>query len=306
MKIKFTFIMATYNRAHLITGMLDSLINQTYKNWECIIVDDNSTDQTAEVVKSYTEKDTRFKYVLKPENLPKGIPASRNIAIDMAKGDYIIFVDDDDLLHYQLLEVLYDINIKHPFFSFIHYPKKSFNESQKEEVLKIINKKIDPREIIIQKINNENYSFLFTVLLDKIGFASCTVMWKKEILKENKFNHSLQYAEEKELYVRILLNSNISGIVIKQPYLYHNLKHVNSNTGEFWITKNNKRIESFLLAHKLIQTYLKKYNLINKDIWHYYTKLACQFKSPELLLSKKCLPLFYYQCLKKKIKKLFK
>ena len=64
-------IIPTYNRAHLIGETLDSVLAQTYQNWECIIVDDGSSDDTDEVIGEYVKKDNRFKYYHRPdEHLP--------------------------------------------------------------------------------------------------------------------------------------------------------------------------------------------------------------------------------------------
>jgi glycosyltransferase involved in cell wall biosynthesis len=84
-----SIIIPTYNRAHLIGETLDSVLAQTYQNWECIIVDDDSTDKTDEVVGAYVEKDSRFKYYHRPdEHLPGGNGA-RNYGFKMSTGEYV-------------------------------------------------------------------------------------------------------------------------------------------------------------------------------------------------------------------------
>jgi glycosyltransferase involved in cell wall biosynthesis len=92
-----SIIIPTYNRAHLIGETLDSVLAQTYTNWECIIVDDGSTDNTDEVVEEYVKKDSRFKYYHRPdEHLPGGNGA-RNYGFKMSKGEYVNWLDSDDL-----------------------------------------------------------------------------------------------------------------------------------------------------------------------------------------------------------------
>jgi len=85
-------IIPTYNRAHLIRKAIQSVLNQTYRNFEVIIVDDGSTDNTAKVVESF--KDKRIKYLRHEKN--QGAPAARNTGIEIAKGQYIGFLDSDD------------------------------------------------------------------------------------------------------------------------------------------------------------------------------------------------------------------
>lgn len=90
-----TIIVPCYNYAQFIGQTLDSLIAQSFQDWECIIVDDGSKDNSREVVAVYTEKDKRFKYIYQ-EN--KGLPGARNTGIKNAKGTYVQFLDSDDLL----------------------------------------------------------------------------------------------------------------------------------------------------------------------------------------------------------------
>jgi glycosyltransferase involved in cell wall biosynthesis len=89
----FTIIIPTHNRAHRLPKALESILAQTYENWECIIVDDASTDNTEEVIKHYI-KDSRFHYIKNAINQERC--NSRNIGIKAAKGAYICFLDSDD------------------------------------------------------------------------------------------------------------------------------------------------------------------------------------------------------------------
>jgi glycosyltransferase involved in cell wall biosynthesis len=92
-----SIIIPAYNRESIIGITLDSVLEQTYKNWECIIIDDGSTDRTSNVINSYNDKDQRFKF-LKRQREPKGAPTCRNIGLENAKGDYVIFLDSDDII----------------------------------------------------------------------------------------------------------------------------------------------------------------------------------------------------------------
>ncbi|WP_415375378.1 glycosyltransferase family 2 protein [Patiriisocius sp. Uisw_017] len=93
-----SIIIPTYNRASLIIETLDSILLQTYKNWECIIVDDGSTDNTDEIISSYILKDSRFQYYHRPIERTKGGNACRNFGFEVSKGDYIQWFDSDDLM----------------------------------------------------------------------------------------------------------------------------------------------------------------------------------------------------------------
>lgn len=78
--------------------MVVSIINQTYKNWELIIVDDGSTDKSQEIIKEFEKQDSRIKYFQRPENRKKGGNTCRNIGFEKAQGKYVIWFDADDII----------------------------------------------------------------------------------------------------------------------------------------------------------------------------------------------------------------
>lgn len=90
-----SIIMPTYNSGHFIGKTIDSVLSQTYQNWEVIIVDDCSTDNTSKIVSSYTTKDNRIKYHRLDRN--SGAAVARNKAVELSKGKYIAFIDSDDI-----------------------------------------------------------------------------------------------------------------------------------------------------------------------------------------------------------------
>ena len=96
-----SIIMPSYNTAKFISETIDSVLMQTYTNWELIIVDDCSTDNTDEVVKSFLSDD-RIKYIKNEKN--SGAAFSRNRALREANGKWIAFLDSDDLWHPEKLE----------------------------------------------------------------------------------------------------------------------------------------------------------------------------------------------------------
>ena len=103
MNPKISVIMPSYNRGDVIGESIDSLISQSYKNWELIITDSGSKDNTLEVCKQYENNDNRIKvYSL----TSFGVSASRNSAIEKATGEYLFFLDSDDVIHPNLLETL--------------------------------------------------------------------------------------------------------------------------------------------------------------------------------------------------------
>lgn len=101
---RVTIILPTYNRAGLIPSSIQSVIEQTYTDWELIVSDDGSTDESCAVVKAFAAKDKRMVYRQNTKNL--GLPENRNVALKEAKGELIMFIEDDLVLARDCLERL--------------------------------------------------------------------------------------------------------------------------------------------------------------------------------------------------------
>lgn len=100
-----TVIVPVYNRAYCLRRCLDSIKNQSFKDWECILIDDGSTDDSLAVCREYVVDDKRFKVY---HQVNQGVSAARNKGLDMARGAYINFVDSDDYLDEDCLSTLYE------------------------------------------------------------------------------------------------------------------------------------------------------------------------------------------------------
>ncbi|WP_316796863.1 glycosyltransferase family 2 protein [Pedobacter agri] len=103
-----SIIIPTYNYAHLIEETLQSVLNQTYKNWECIIIDDESVDNTAEVVGDFISAHGNYRFVYK-RITNGGTSVAKNTGIALAKGKYLQFLDADDLLSAEKINVQVNI-----------------------------------------------------------------------------------------------------------------------------------------------------------------------------------------------------
>jgi hypothetical protein len=134
MKFLVSIIVPCFNQAQYLDEALQSVFDQTYENWECIIVNDGSPDNTADIAQKWVKKDSRFNYLYKTNG---GVSSSRNLALQRAKGDYIQFLDSDDFLNKEKLElslnlikVGYENDIKiivSDFRMFVDSPNKTLN-----------------------------------------------------------------------------------------------------------------------------------------------------------------------------------
>lgn len=98
-----SIIIPTFNKADLLIEMINSIICQTYSDWELLIIDDGSTDNTIEKIHPFL-KDIRIKYFKRPNNIPKGAQGCRNYGFSIADGKYVCFFDADDLISETCLE----------------------------------------------------------------------------------------------------------------------------------------------------------------------------------------------------------
>lgn len=104
-------IVPSYNVQGYLSDALDSILAQTFSNWECIIINDGSTDGTAAVAQEYCRKDPRFKLVSQPN---KGLPGARNTGLDNASGEFILPLDADDRIGPEYMELAMKEFSEHP------------------------------------------------------------------------------------------------------------------------------------------------------------------------------------------------
>ncbi len=113
-----SIIMPTFNYSSYIGEAIDSVLKQTYSNWELIIVNDGSTDDTEKIVKKYLKKDKRIRYYKNEKNI--GVAKSRQKGLDNSKGKFIGHLDSDDLLYPTAIDDLVEIIISKPKIKYIY------------------------------------------------------------------------------------------------------------------------------------------------------------------------------------------
>jgi glycosyltransferase involved in cell wall biosynthesis len=100
-----SIIIPVFNVEKYLRKCLDSVLSQTFYNFECILVDDYSPDNSSQICDEYAEKDSRFKIINKPAN--EGLPLARKTGFENSLGDYIMFIDSDDWMESNMIEKLY-------------------------------------------------------------------------------------------------------------------------------------------------------------------------------------------------------
>ena len=114
---KVTVILPTHNRAHLVGEAIQSVVSQTYSNWELIVIDDGSTDKTREAVEAFAQRDRRIRYVFQRN---RGVSSVRAKGVELAQGKYVTFLDDDDAFYPEKLEIQVEFLEQHPTVELVY------------------------------------------------------------------------------------------------------------------------------------------------------------------------------------------
>ena len=186
-----SIIIPAYNRADLVGETLESFLAQKYKNWECIVVDDGSTDNTKEIVKEFVEKDSRFKLYDRPPEHNSGGNGARNFGFKVSNGDYVQWFDSDDLINPISLE------------SFVRNFDDGYDLFVAEA--KFLEKNIDDSEIYFSRIKNSNDISLSELINQKQRWHIGSCLWRSKCLPKEPFNEELKRSQDWEFHIRMVL-----------------------------------------------------------------------------------------------------
>jgi glycosyltransferase involved in cell wall biosynthesis len=185
-----SIIIPNYNRLDYLKDCLQSISNQSYKDWEALVVDDGSTDGSKQLVEQFRKQDQRFKWFVRTGNL-KGASVCRNMGVERANGDYIIFLDSDDLLAPNCLEQRVEIMENNAALDFSVF-KMQFFKIKPGDDNRIWN--IETNETILQRFLN----------LDAVWQTSGPI-WRTKILRDiGGFNEQLQCWQDIDIHLKAL------------------------------------------------------------------------------------------------------
>ncbi|WP_452227708.1 glycosyltransferase family 2 protein [Lacinutrix sp. MEBiC02404] len=190
-----SIIIPTYNRALFIGETLDSVLAQSYLNWECIVVDDGSTDATIEYVQTFVNKNKRFNFYQRPLEKKKGANACRNYGFEKSKGEFIIFLDSDDLLESTCIE---------------NRVKSLSSNSQITNEIPVFSMGIYEHQNKTEKIFNKDFDTIKAYLINfMIGNTPWTItcpFWRRDVFNElGGFDEDFKRLQDVDLHTRLLL-----------------------------------------------------------------------------------------------------
>ena len=255
---KISVIVPVYNTEKYIKKCIESIINQTYKDIEIIIVNDGSEDSSEKIIESYIDKNVNIIY-LKKEN--GGLSDARNYGLKRATGDYICFVDSDDYLDNHTIEKLKPYIEKN--IDLIKFKLQKVNEEGK-----VLEKIEGP---IFEETTGEeafNKMYCKDILID----SPCVYLIKKELLTKNNLKFQGIYHEDFGLIPFVILSAKSA--VSTPYYLYQYVQSSNSITRNEDYTKTMKKMDSVLEHYdnmiKRIET-MKLNNKTKENVKIYYT-----------------------------------
>jgi glycosyltransferase involved in cell wall biosynthesis len=189
-----SIITANFNKAPYITETIQSVVNQTYQNWELIIVDDGSNDRSVEIAKDFAERNSRIHFVSR-NRPPQGGSTCRNIGLHNSQGEYVLFLDSDDLLIEKNLENRVGLMEKVSHLDFAVFPMGTFFK----EIGDSKSKWIPPR-------NNHLYRFL----KHDLPWSIMQPIWRRKfLLKLKGFDEDFPRLQDIELHTRALLCKDV-------------------------------------------------------------------------------------------------
>lgn len=260
-----SIIIPSYNRAHLIGETLDSVLAQTYTNWECIVVDDGSTDHTLEVLAGYCKKDARFQYHNRPKNRTKGANACRNYGFELSKGKYIQLLDSDDILEVFCLYERVNLILKEKSINLLIRDTSNLIDNQK--CIHSINK--DPKF-------KTNEAYLRMFLSYDIPWQTMGAFYKRDLFRTSHFDEALGRFQDVSFNIYVL--SEFQDLKIKRDYKIDSYYRVD----ETKIHKNNfiKIVLNSLLLFNFIHKKLLKNRDYRLDLRKFNYKIASEFVIP--------------------------
>lgn len=257
-----SIIVPVYNAEKYLKRCLESIINQTYKNIEVILVDDGSVDKSPEICDEYKELDNRVKVIHKENG---GASSARNIGLDAVNGEFVCFVDSDDWIEKNMIEVLLK-KLKESNVDIVRCNTCELDNQVKESWT-------ETRDKVIDNVLNGNISAYVYLLIVKY-----------EIVKNIRFNENILLMEDTLFLLNILIKE------CKINFINEKLYHYEMNNGGLTLSTRNAKNKIFGLIeykNKVIELlkdndlYLeereKNINLvITKFIIYYSYKLSIQ------------------------------
>lgn len=232
---KISVIIPIYNKGNRLKTTIQSVLDQSYQDFELILINDGSTDHTEEIIEFYkAQYPSKISAYSQPN---KGVSATRNFGITVSKGDYISFLDADDLYHHD----------------FLQETMTQANEKGSDVILTKHHKHyLSSGKLVPSKMKTNSRDILKDFILGKIDANTDSWLIKKSLLHDNQicFNEALTFGEDMLFFIEVLTNAHNPCCVLKELTTYH--IGVEDSLSSNSIDKAYKDIEWITLAVQYI------------------------------------------------------
>lgn len=238
-------VMPVYNSEKYVAEAIRSVQKQSYENWELLIVNDGSTDHSAEIIEAYARKDFRIKIFHKKN---EGVSETRNFALTKVCGQYVTFIDGDDVYHHERLYRMAHIFEQYPDCDIIFSRHMEFiGEVEVNEISGSGKLEISDNNILVKTISDSKNHFM------------CNTMIKTEIAKKVQF-HTIRFAED-FCYIRDCVWHCRKMAVLDEVLYYYRRDNENAMTSHFF---SEKYIVDYMKLTENIYDFCKNHELKDK------------------------------------------
>ena len=247
-----SIIVPVYKAESFLERCVESLINQTYKNLEIILVDDGSPDNSGAMCDEYSKKDNRIKVIHKENG---GVSSARNSGIESATGDYIAFVDSDDWVELDMFEEM----LKELKANNVDAVRCSGVRDDLIQTIDIDFLYADSIKLDLKESRNDFLNFFVSGKQDACIWC---FLVKREFIDENlRFNTDIAFGEDLLFVVELICKLNTIYILNRRSYHYY----VNPNSATVSPVYRKRNIKNLIVLNKIMNATLDKYMVLSKD-----------------------------------------
>ena len=242
--MKLSIVIPVYQAENTLTRCLDSIANQSFRDWQAILVNDASTDNSRAICNDYVKRDRRFQVVHLNHN--GGLSNARNVGISKARGEYITFVDSDDYIADESFKILFEIINTNSDYDLLEYPINEHYGSKKKHLLQFQRKEYT--DMLAYWLEGEAYKHTY----------ACNKIYKREVFKGVKYPRQKVFADA--LVLPSILK-NCKRVATTDVGLYYYCYNPNGITE----TANGKDLSNLLEAHTRALADIRKSMRRRKD-----------------------------------------
>lgn len=251
--VKISFIVPIYNSENTLSRCIESVLNQSYNNFELLLINDGSSDESLKICKMYAKKDKRIK-VFSHDN--KGISYTRNVGLSKATGTHIMFLDSDDCFKLNSLQHIVDI-VKDKNFDLLSFNYDKFIDNPK------MNISMKKKSKLVKKDD-----MIFNILIEKKYSGVCwNKVIKKEIINNVKFDEKIGIGEDLD-FILSILESDLK-IFHDNTILYNFYVNPKSITHDNVLNQIHKWDSEVELCYNIINNYKNSKKLYEAAIRRY-------------------------------------